>query len=40
MDSIDKTQTESIDEPVRKRMRPGMYMSIEYLIRFHYLQLN
>jgi len=34
MDSKDKTQTESVDEPVRKRIRPGMYLSIKGLIHF------
>jgi hypothetical protein len=28
MDSNDKIQTESQDEPVRKRMRPGKYLSL------------
>ncbi len=34
MDSNDKTQTESTDEPVRKRIRPGKYVSTEYPTHF------
>lgn len=37
MDSDEKAPVETIDEPVRKRMRPGKQKSIEYLA---YLQLN
>jgi hypothetical protein len=36
MDSNEKTQTDCIDEPARKRIRPGMYMARENLIRFQY----
>ncbi len=35
MASNDRTQSESVDEPVRKRIRPGMYMGTEDFIRFH-----
>ena len=32
MDSNDNLQTENGDEPVRKRMRPGMYVPRESVI--------
>ncbi len=40
MDSNNKIPTESVDEPARKRIRPGMYVSIKDWIRFHFLLLK